>query len=133
MPAELAHLSTSRKALNRSCNNRRAGRNNGDIASVVGIDPQRGGITVEREDGKQDTLDLSRLADRHIRPGWVRTIHSAQGATADRVMAHLESFRAKTIDAPAVYVAISRARDAVALYTDNRCKLTEALGLRDGV
>ena len=60
--------------------------------------PQRGGIVVEREDGKQDTLDLSRLADRHIRSGWVRTIHSAQGATADRVMAHLESLRANTVD-----------------------------------
>jgi len=113
-------------------NNRRAGRLNGHTASVIGIDPQRGGITVEREDGKHDALDLSRLADRHIRPGWVRTIHSAQGATADRVMAHLESFRANTVDAPAVYVAISRARDAVALYTDSRSKLTEALGLRDG-
>lgn len=113
-------------------NNRRAGRLNGHTASVVGIDPQRGGIMVEHEDGKQDTLDLSRLADRHIRPGWVRTIHSAQGATADRVMAHLESFRANTVDAPAVYVAISRARDAVALYTDDRARLTDALGLRDG-
>ncbi|MEP2236670.1 MAG: helicase C-terminal domain-containing protein [Alteripontixanthobacter sp.] len=75
---------------------------------------------------------MSRLADRHIRPGWVRTIHSAQGATAERVMAHLESFCANTVDAPAVYVAISRAKDAVALYTDSRARLTEALGLRDG-
>lgn len=113
-------------------NNRRAGRLNGHTASVVGIDPQRGSIAVEREDGRHEALDLSRLADRHIRPGWVRTIHSAQGATADRVMAHLESFRANTVDAPAVYVAISRAKDAVTLYTDNRAKLTEALGLRDG-
>ncbi|KPM22462.1 hypothetical protein AAJ72_11230 [Citromicrobium sp. RCC1885] len=47
-------------------------------------------------------------------------------------MAHLESFRANTVDAPAVYVAISRAKDAVALYTDSRNRLTEALGLRDG-
>jgi hypothetical protein len=113
-------------------NNRRAGRLNGHTASVVGTDPQRGGITVEREDGKHEVLDLSRLADRHIRPGWVRTIHSAQGATADRVMAHLESFRANTVDAPAVYVAISRAKDAVALYTDSRARLAEALGLRNG-
>ena len=77
-------------------------------------------------------LDLSRLADRHIRPGWVRTNHSAQGATADRVMAHLENFRANTVDAPAVYVAVSRAKDAVALYTDSRVRLTETLGLSDG-
>ena len=47
-------------------------------------------------------------------------------------MAHRESFRANTVDAPAVYVAISRAKDAVALYTDSRNRLTEALGLRDG-
>ena len=47
-------------------------------------------------------------------------------------MAHPESFRANTVDAPAVYVAISCASDAVALYTDSRSKLTEALGLRDG-
>ena len=99
---------------------------------AVGIDPQRGGIVVERKDGKHEALDLSRLADRHIRPEWVRIIHSARGATADRLMAHLESFRANTVDAPAVYVAISRARDVVALYTDSRAKLTEALGLSDG-
>ncbi|WP_369692517.1 hypothetical protein [Erythrobacter aureus] len=48
------------------------------------------------------------------------------------MMAHLESFRTNTVDAPAVYVAISRARDTVALYTDSRSRLTEALGLRDG-
>jgi len=47
-------------------------------------------------------------------------------------MAHLESFRANTVDAPAVYVAISRAKDAVALYTDSHVRLTEALGLRKG-
>ncbi|RDC58913.1 hypothetical protein HME9302_00089 [Alteripontixanthobacter maritimus] len=105
---------------------------NGHTASVFGIDPQRSGITVEREDGKHDALDLSRLADRHIRPKWVRTIHSAQGATADRVMVHLESFRANTVDAPAGYVAICPAKDTVELYTDSRARLTEALGIRDG-
>lgn len=30
------------------------------------------------------------------------------------------------------YVAISRAREGAAIYTDSRAKLTEALGLRDG-
>lgn len=72
-------------------------------------------------------LDLSHLVNRHVRPGWVRTIHSSQGATCDRVIAHLESFRANT-----VYVAISKARTSAAVYTDSRVSLTEALGLRDG-
>ena len=47
-------------------------------------------------------------------------------------MAHLESFRANTVDAASAYVAISRARKGAAIYTDSRAKLTEALGLRDG-
>jgi hypothetical protein len=113
-------------------NNRRAHRNNGDIATVRAIDPQGSSVLVEKDDGSQQMLDLRRLADRHLRHGWVRTIHSAQGATADRVMAHMESFRANTVDAASAYVAISRARDGVALYTDSRARLTEALGLRDG-
>lgn len=113
-------------------NNRRAGRNNGDIAAVRAIDPNSSSVIVQKADGSQQTLDLSRLADRHIRHGWVRTIHAAQGSTANRVIAHLESFRANTVDAASAYVAISRARDHVALYTDSRAGLTGALGLRDG-
>ncbi len=89
-------------------------------------------MVVEREDGRRDMLDLAHLADRHVRPGWVRTIHSSQGATCDRVLAHLESFRANTVDAASVYVAISRAKTSAAVYTDSRAGLTEALGLRDG-
>ncbi|MGQ3230482.1 MAG: hypothetical protein ACT6R2_16520 [Blastomonas fulva] len=96
-------------------NNRRAGRLNGNAASVVEIDPHGRGIIAGREDGKQVMLDLSRLADRHDRLGWVRTIHSARGATAEQFMAYLGSFRANAVDAPAVYVAISRAKDTVAL------------------
>ncbi|MBX3594152.1 hypothetical protein [Sphingomonas sp.] len=101
-----------------------------DIATVRVIDPQGASVLVEKDDGSQQMLDLSRLADRHVRDGWVRTIRSAQGATADRVMAHLESFRANTVDAASAYVAISRARDGVALYTDSCVRLYEALGLR---
>lgn len=113
-------------------NNRRAHRNNGDIATVRAIDPQGSSILIEKGDGSQQMLDLSRLADRHIRHGWVRTIHAAQGATADRVMAHMESFRANTVDAASAYVAISRARSHAAIYTDSRARLIEALGFRDG-
>ncbi|WP_419826911.1 hypothetical protein [Sphingomonas sp.] len=89
-------------------------------------------VVVEREGGRREMLDLTHLADRHARHGWVRTIHSAQGATADRVMANLESFRAATVDARSVYVAIGRARTGAALYTDSHAGLIEALGLRDG-
>jgi len=113
-------------------NNLRAQHLNGPGATVVGLDPQRGALLVEKVPGQRQLLDLTRLADRHIRPGWVQTIHSAQGATAERVIAHLESFRANTVDTRAAYVAISRARSHATLYTDSRASLTEALGIRDG-
>ena len=89
-------------------------------------------MMVELGSGERQMLDLAHLADRHIRPGWVRTIHSAQGATAERVIAHLESFRTNTVDTRATYVAISCARSSAALYTDSRTDLLAALGARDG-
>jgi len=89
-------------------------------------------MTVTLDDGSEQMLDFRRVADRHVRSGWARTIHSAQGATAERVMAHMESFRANTVDARSAYVAISRARSGGALYTDSRARFTEVLGLCDG-
>lgn len=47
-------------------------------------------------------------------------------------MAHLESFRANTVDAASAYVAISRARKHAAVYTEDRAALVGALDLRDG-
>lgn len=113
-------------------NNYRAGRLNGQTAEVVAIDPEEASMVVAGEDECREMLDIRHVADRHIRPSWVRTIHSAQGATCDRVMAHLEAFRANTVDARSVYVAISRARHGAAVYTDSRDRLTEALGIRYG-
>lgn len=113
-------------------NNYRADRLNGQTAEVVATNPEGSSMVVARADGRREMLDLAHLADRHVRPGWVRTIHSAQGATCDRVMAHLEAFRANTVDARSVYVAISRARERAAIYTDSRASLTAALELRDG-
>ena len=66
-------------------NNYRANRLNVATAMVVAIDPQGSNVLVEKDDGERQMLDLRHLADRHIRPGWVRTIHSSQGATCDRV------------------------------------------------
>lgn len=116
-----------------SRDNRRADRLNGMVATELAVDPERAGMTVAMPDGTTQALDLRRLADRHIRPGCVQTIHSAQGATADRVMAHLESFRANTVDAASAYVAISRAREHAAVYTDDRSRLAHAIGVRDGM
>ena len=63
-----------------SRNNRKADRLNGMVATVLSVDPERAGMTVAMPDGASQALDLRRLADRHVRPGWVQTIHSSTGA-----------------------------------------------------
>ena len=113
-------------------NNYRAARLNGNAANVVANDPQGSSMMVELASGERQMLDLDHLADRHIRPGWVRTIHSAQGATPERVVAHMESFRVHTVNDRAAYVAISRARNGAAIYTDSRADRLAALGARNG-
>ena len=75
-------------------NNYAARRLNGATATVTAVDPERGTIAFTADNGaggqREGQLDLRRLADRHIRQGWVQTIHSAQGATAERVMGKRE-------------------------------------------
>jgi len=112
-------------------NNHAAKRVNGRTAEVVAIDSDEGLLVVRNKTGKRRTLDMANVADRHIRPGWVQTIHAAQGATSDRVMAHLESFRSN-VDARIAYVAISRAKTHAAIYTDDRVALVDAIEGRDG-
>ena len=74
-------------------NSNRVGRRSRLGENDLNDGSQRGEIMVECKDGKQDT-HLSRFDDRHVPPGCVRTILFDQGVTDDRVLAHLESFRA---------------------------------------
>jgi conjugative relaxase-like TrwC/TraI family protein len=113
-------------------NDRQAGRVNGATAAVVGIDVEARTLTAIDARGREHTLSLDNAGDRHIRHGWVGTVHGSQGATADRSMTHLESFRANTVDARSAYVAISRARQHAAIYTDSKEKLADAIETRTG-
>jgi ATP-dependent exoDNAse (exonuclease V) alpha subunit len=101
-------------------NDHAAGRINGTSAVVTNVNLEAGVLVARDAQGREHTMHATRAADRHFRHGWVSTIHAAQGATADRVMAHLEAFRANAVNAASIYVSISRARKAAVIYTDNR-------------
>lgn len=49
-----------------------------------------------------------------------------------RVQLNLAFIKSTDSIISAAYVAVSRAREGAAIYTDSRANLTEALGLRDG-
>lgn len=113
-------------------NDREAGRINGQIVHVVNVDVEQRTMLLRDEKGQESSIRADSSSDRHLRHGWVRTIHSAQGATAQRVMAHLESHRANTVDAKSVYVALSRAKVKAIVYTENKESLSQAVAGRSG-
>ena len=64
----------------------------------------------------------------HLDHGYAVTSHSAQGATADRVIVHAEGGQsAAVVNERFAYVAGSRMRDGLDVYTDNSQQLTSSL------
>jgi conjugative relaxase-like TrwC/TraI family protein len=92
-------------------------RRNGELARVVQVDPSQQAVTIAKSDGERQTLSLAH--ERHWEHGYVSTVHSAQGRTTDQVIYHLVADSALT-SRESWYVAISRARDNVTVFTDDR-------------
>jgi conjugative relaxase-like TrwC/TraI family protein len=97
---------------------------NGEFATVVAIDAAK---AVLRTDAEGEVIAaLQRL--RHIDYGYASTSHSSQGATVDRVIVNIDTLRSvELVNRKQFYVSISRARDGVTIYTDDREALRHAV------
>jgi len=94
---------------------------NGEFATIIAIDGAK--ATLRTDTGRELIAALQRL--RHIDYGYASTSHSSQGATVDRVIVNVDTLRSiELVNRKQFYVSISRARDGVTIYTDDR----EALG-----
>jgi conjugative relaxase-like TrwC/TraI family protein len=99
-------------------NNRAEGFRNGQVFTVRQVDPD-GVIHAIDSDGKSFSVDLS---DRqYIDYAYVHTTYSSQGKTADRVLVLLN----ENANRETFYVAISRAKHHLTLYTDEIAALTQ--------
>ncbi|HEY6644504.1 MobF family relaxase [Povalibacter sp.] len=107
-----------------TANDRAQGFINGERAHVITIDRDHSILGVVKEDGSLLSLNASRPLS--IEHGYCSTVHSAQGKTCDRVLVEADT-RSMTSNESAYYVAISRARDEVKVYTDDREMLPEAM------
>ena len=96
---------------------------NGDVASIA-VDQQRGTVSAVDRNGHAQTLDLSR--ERHWDTAYVSTVHAAQGVTVTRAIYHADSDQIST-NKEAWYVALSRAREEVKVYTNDAAALREAV------
>lgn len=92
---------------------------NGNIHSVTRITDD-GTITL---DGKHQINSCSGLLDY----GYVRTSHSSQGATCDKVILSQSALSLDASSLEQFYVSVSRGRDAISIYTDNKADLLDAV------
>ena len=98
---------------------------NGQIATIERVERAQDGstqVTARLDDGREFTLDPRK--NHSIDYGWCRTVHSAQGATVDRVIVAGEASRVAT--AETAYVACSRERESLQIVTDNPQRLQKA-------
>jgi ATP-dependent exoDNAse (exonuclease V) alpha subunit len=113
-------------------NDREAGRINGARGQVTAIDEQARTATIRNPRGQTQTLNLDAARDQHIRHAYVETAFAAQGRTADHVIIHADSSATHLIDQKSFYVSVSRAKETVAVYTNDRGKLVSAISERAG-
>ncbi|WP_230281046.1 MobF family relaxase [Croceicoccus sp. Ery15] len=114
-------------------NDRELGRINGGRGTVSAIDQQSRTATIRNPRGQTETLNLENTRDQHIRHAYVETAFAAQGRTADRVMIHADSKATNLVDQKSFYVSLSRAKESVAIYTNDREKLVSAISERAGL
>ena len=97
-------------------NNPKAGIRNGQGFVVTRLDAD-GTATIRDGAGQITTINLS--GNQYIDYAWVSTTYSSQGKTAERVLALL----GETTNREAFYVAVSRAKRLVTLYTTSQSDL----------
>ncbi|MEA5449236.1 MobF family relaxase [Leptolyngbya sp. CCNP1308] len=99
-------------------NNPKVGIRNGQGFVVTRLEAD-GTATIRDGVGQTSTINLS--GNQYVDYAWVSTTYSSQGKTAERVLALL----GETTNREAFYVAISRAKRAVTLYTTSQADLVQ--------
>ncbi len=92
---------------------------NGSTFYIEGFDPD-GGIRLSNG---------STLASEfgHFQHGYVSTSHAAQGKTADKVIISQSSVTFPASSMEQFYVSVSRGKEAVSIYTDDKSQLQQAV------
>lgn len=105
---------------------RERGRNAGENWRVSAI-AETGEVHLTRGDVTRILKPGQEMADRHLDYGYAGTTHKAQGASARYVivLAGAEGARASLATLRETYVALSRAKEHIQIYTDNLARWLE--------
>jgi ATP-dependent exoDNAse (exonuclease V) alpha subunit len=98
---------------------------NREMATIESVSPA-GTLAVRLEKG--GTVKLDPAVNRHFDHGYAMTSHSTQGVTADRVLinADTEAYP-NLVNSRFAYVAISRARHDVVIFTNDSATIAARL------
>jgi hypothetical protein len=99
---------------------------NRQLGTVQQIDTE-GNLYVRLDSGQEVQLNIREYP--HVDYGYAVTSHSSQGATANRVLIHVDTEQAheQLINSRLAYVSVSRGRYNVQIYTNDADKLGEEL------
>lgn len=111
-------------------NDKDRGLNNNDIARVLAAD--KSGIKVEASDGRIHDLKAGDPMIERISLAYALNMHAAQGITADNAIAVMSHKESNLSNQRLFNVTVTRVRDDIQLFTDNREKLTEAIERNEG-
>jgi len=123
-PMELALAAGDRIRITAGGKTKDGGRlNNGALLTVKGFN-KRGDIIV----------DHGRVIDRdfgHLTHGYVVTSHASQGVTVDKVFVGMSSESFPATYQRTAYVALTRGREQVQIFTDDKAELLRAISRPD--
>ncbi|OPY67109.1 MAG: Multifunctional conjugation protein TraI [Syntrophorhabdaceae bacterium PtaU1.Bin034] len=102
-------------------NDKKLGVQNGMTGQVVGLDDRA--MTVKTDSGKEITVNPQNYS--YIDHGYSVTTHKSQGQTAKDVIFHGESGQEQQ-SYNSVYVAMSRGKQDISIYTDSASELEQA-------
>ena len=97
-------------------NDSERGVRNGQMVTIAAIDA-KGTATLKNASGNEMTVELR--GQQYLDYALVSTTYSSQGKTADQVLVAVDS----TISSEGLYVAVSRAKQKLSLYTASKEKL----------
>ena len=97
-------------------NDSKRGVRNGQMVTVAAVDA-KGTATLKDASGNEMTVELT--GQQYLDYALVSTTYSSQGKTADQVLVAIDS----TISKEGLYVAVSRAKQKLSLYTASKEKL----------
>lgn len=99
-----------------------------DTGTIQYLDPN-GNVRVQL-DGSNRVVGWNLSQNKHIDYAYAMTSHSAQGATVDQVIVHIDTSETRIqalINEMLAYVSLSRPRHDAQIFTDNADKLDKAL------